>query len=85
LVSSGAIVPRELLGSFYNRVSDYLPATYAVKGIMNLLFGGPSLGASAMTLVWILVVCLAISAAGVAVSRRKRVTAPSPATAPAEC
>lgn len=85
LVSSGAIVPRELLGSFYNRVSDYLPATYAVEGIMNLLFGGPSLGASAMTLVWILVVCLAISAAGVAVSRRKRETAPASATAPAEC
>ena len=83
LVSSGAIVPRELLGSFYNRVSDYLPATYAVEGIMNLLFGGPSLGASAMTLVWILVVCLAFGAAGVAISRRKRETAPASASEPA--
>lgn len=80
LVSSGAIVPRELLSSFYNRVSDYLPATYAVEGIMNMLFGGPSLETSAMALVWILVVCLAIGAAGVAVRRKKRETATAPAT-----
>ncbi|UUZ90428.1 DUF3533 domain-containing protein [Paenibacillus sp. P25] len=32
LVSSGAMVPRELLGGFYHTLSEYLPATYAVRG-----------------------------------------------------
>jgi YhgE/Pip-like protein len=83
LVSSGAMVPRELLSSFYNRVSEYLPATYAVEGNMDLLFGGPSLGSSAMKLVWILVVCLAVGGAGVAIRREKRAPAQAPAAAPA--
>src|SRR5690606_19839559 len=41
LVSSGAMLPRELLSDFYNSLSWFLPATYAVEGSMNLLFGGP--------------------------------------------
>ncbi|MFD0698164.1 YhgE/Pip domain-containing protein [Paenibacillus sp. GCM10027628] len=44
LVSSGAIVPRELLSSFYHNLSDAFPATYAVNGLMNILFGGPAVG-----------------------------------------
>lgn len=31
LVSSGAMVPRELLNGFYSGLGQYLPATYAVK------------------------------------------------------
>ncbi|ALS28420.1 ABC transporter [Paenibacillus sp. 32O-W] len=42
LVSSGAMVPRELLSGFYRHLGDWLPATYAVEGSMNLLFGGSS-------------------------------------------
>lgn len=83
LVSSGAMVPRELLSSFYERVSVYLPATYAVEGNMDVLFGGPSLGGSVTALLWILVVCLAIGAAGVAVRREKRAPAQASAAAPA--
>ncbi|GFZ78466.1 hypothetical protein GCM10008018_24930 [Paenibacillus marchantiophytorum] len=41
LVSSGAIVPRELLSNFYHSISNAFPATYAVNGAMNILFGGP--------------------------------------------
>ncbi|WP_442602390.1 YhgE/Pip domain-containing protein [Paenibacillus sp. KN14-4R] len=42
LVSSGAMIPRELLSSFYRQLSEYMPATYAVDGMMNILFGGPN-------------------------------------------
>lgn len=59
LVSSGAMVPRELLGSFYHSFSQYLPATYAVEGGMNLLFGGPSAAGDAGALACILLVCAA--------------------------
>ncbi|MDR6551930.1 ABC transporter permease [Paenibacillus qinlingensis] len=44
LVSSGAIVPRELLSHFYHSISNFFPATYAVNGLMNILFGGPGVG-----------------------------------------
>jgi YhgE/Pip-like protein len=42
LVSSGAMMPRELLSDFYANLSNVFPATYAVEGSMNLLFGGPA-------------------------------------------
>ncbi len=60
LVSSGAMVPRELLGGFYHTFSDYLPATYAVEGGMNLLFGGPSVSSDAGALVAIMLCCLVV-------------------------
>lgn len=60
LVSSGAMVPRELLGGFYYSFSQWLPATYAVEGGMNLLFGGPSAAGDAKALALILVVCAAV-------------------------
>lgn len=63
LVSSGAMVPRELLGSFYFSISQYLPATYAVDGAMNLLFGGPGAGKDAGALVLIMLICAAIGLA----------------------
>jgi YhgE/Pip-like protein len=69
LVSSGAMVPRELLNGFYYGISKYLPATYAVEGGMDILFGGPSASGSAVSLVWIMGVCIALSAAGVAIRR----------------
>ncbi|CAM2916849.1 ABC transporter permease [Paenibacillus sediminis] len=71
LVSSGAMVPRELLPSFYHHLSDYLPATYAVRGSMNLLFGGPSVGSSITALLWILLVSLALGLAAVAIRKDK--------------
>ncbi|WP_036640778.1 ABC transporter permease, partial [Paenibacillus durus] len=41
LVSSGAMMPREMLSGFYFNLGSALPATYAIEGLMNLLFGGP--------------------------------------------
>ncbi|SDE41405.1 YhgE/Pip N-terminal domain-containing protein [Paenibacillus sp. UNCCL117] len=75
LVSSGAMVPRELLGSFYHALSEYLPATYAVNGGMNLLFGGPSVGGEAQMLAVILVVCAGVGLAATAL--RKEAPQPS--------
>lgn len=40
LVTSGTVVPRELLADVYQWIGQLLPATYAVEGYMNLLFGG---------------------------------------------
>lgn len=40
LVSSGAIVPRELLSSFYQNLGSMLPATYGVNSYFSLIYGG---------------------------------------------
>jgi len=71
LVSSGAIVPRELLSGFYTGLGQALPATYAVDGNMNLLFGGPSIGSDALSLVLIAAVAIVVSGLAVAIKREK--------------
>jgi YhgE/Pip-like protein len=70
LVTSGAIVPRELLSDFYVKLGDILPATYAVDGTMNILFGGPAATPDAMKLIVIAIVAFAVSAVAVAVKRQ---------------
>ncbi|WP_010499197.1 YhgE/Pip domain-containing protein [Paenibacillus elgii] len=72
LVSSGAMVPRELLGGFYHTFSEYLPATYAVDGGMNVLFGGPSVSADAGALVAIMLSCLVVGLAATGLRREGR-------------
>lgn len=72
LVSSGAMVPRELLGSFYHTFSEFLPATYAVDGGMNVLFGGPSVSADAGALVAIMLSCLVVGLAATGLRREGR-------------
>ncbi|MEK3733060.1 MULTISPECIES: YhgE/Pip domain-containing protein [Paenibacillus] len=69
LVSSGAMVPREMLSGFYQGLGDALPATYAVEGLMNLLFGGPSTTAPALALAASALVYLGIGIAVTAVRR----------------
>ncbi|WP_282939779.1 ABC transporter permease [Paenibacillus sp. RC67] len=80
LVSSGAMVPRELLSDFYLTLSGYLPATYAVKGIMNILFSGSGATAEAGSLAVILVVCGALGAIATGL-RREAQAAPARAEA----
>ncbi|GLX66319.1 YhgE/Pip domain-containing protein [Paenibacillus glycanilyticus] len=63
LVSSGTIVPRELLSGFYTGLGAVLPATYAVEGNMNLLFGGTGVGREVAALLLITAVAVAVSAA----------------------
>ncbi|ANE45130.1 ABC transporter [Paenibacillus swuensis] len=69
LVTSGAMVPRELLSDFYFSLSSYLPATYAVEGNMNILFGGPSVGEASLALVIIGLVAIVLGAGVTAVRR----------------
>lgn len=76
LVSSGAIVPRELLSDFYVKLGNALPATYAVEGNMNLLFGGPGVGPDAAALTVITAAAAAVSA--FAVLAKRRAAAPQP-------
>src|SRR5699024_483190 len=40
LVSSGAIVPRELLSSFYQGLGSIMPATYGVNSYFSFIYGG---------------------------------------------
>ena len=69
LVSSGAMMPRELLSDFYNGLSWFFPATYAVEGSMNLLFGGPGVGNAVVGL--LLVLAAAVVLAVVATAARR--------------
>lgn len=71
LVSSGAIVPRELLSSFYHSLSDVFPATYAVNGLMNILFGGPGVGKEVGFLLMIAAIALVIDIVVVSVKKAK--------------
>ncbi|HHY21734.1 MAG TPA: ABC transporter permease [Bacilli bacterium] len=73
LVSSGALVPRELLSNFYQQLGNFLPATYAVEGKMNLLFGGVGLTMAIIApLVYILLTALFIGAGAVFVKRKRQ-------------
>lgn len=75
LVSSGAIVPRELLSNFYHSISNFFPATYAVNGLMSILFGGPGVGSEVGFLVLIAAVALSIDM--LVVFAKKAKTAPA--------
>ncbi|MED0670119.1 ABC transporter permease [Aneurinibacillus aneurinilyticus] len=55
LVTSGAMMPRELLSAFYLRLGESLPAYYAVEGSMDLLFGGTGVSAASMSLLTFIV------------------------------
>lgn len=81
LVSSGAMVPRELLNDFYTGLSKLLPATYAVDGNMNILFGGPGVGHDALALLAIGAVALLVSAGAVLLKRKAAASQPQAAVA----
>ncbi|KRM96064.1 hypothetical protein FC19_GL001132 [Liquorilactobacillus aquaticus DSM 21051] len=40
LVTSGVLVPKVMLSSFYQAISGYFPASYIADGYMSVLFGG---------------------------------------------
>lgn len=64
LVSSGAIVPRELLSSFYQGISKVLPATYGVNSYFSLIYGGGNLVSDMKSLSMIIGILLLIAIAG---------------------
>ena len=63
LVSSGAIVPREVLSSFYQGLGNMLPATYGVNSYFSFIYGGGNL-TSDMTYLSIIIGSLLIIAVG---------------------
>lgn len=63
LVSSGAIVPRELLSSFYQGLGNLLPATYGVNSYFSFIYGGGNL-TSDMTYLSIIIGSLLLIAVG---------------------
>ncbi|MCM3748453.1 ABC transporter permease [Paenibacillus pasadenensis] len=73
LVSSGTTVPRELLPTFFHDIGAFLPATYSVQGIMNLLFGGPSAGQDILILALMAAAALIISIASVGLKKSRTV------------
>lgn len=50
MLSSGSTIPRDVMPDFYQVIGHYLPATYAVEGMMNLVLGGNGIGRDAMLL-----------------------------------
>ncbi|CAH1205200.1 hypothetical protein PAECIP111893_02305 [Paenibacillus plantiphilus] len=80
LVSSGAMLPRELLSDFYITIGNYLPATYAVEGNMNLLFGGPNVWSDSIGLIMIMLVAFAISLAVTGLRKGRASQQPVPAS-----
>ncbi len=72
LVSSGAMMPRELLSDFYNGLSWFFPATYAVEGSMNLLFGGPGVGDAVVGLLLVLAAAIALAVVATAARRSSK-------------
>jgi uncharacterized phage infection (PIP) family protein YhgE len=71
LITSGIIIPREMLSGFYHTLSNFLPATYAVRGMMNLHFGGPSAINAAGMLILFIIVCVGIIALHVGFKKSK--------------
>ncbi|MFC3886122.1 YhgE/Pip domain-containing protein [Bacillus songklensis] len=59
LVSSGVIVPRELLPIFYQQLGDMLPATYAANGYFSIIFGGGEMTQNVTAMLIILAIVLA--------------------------
>ncbi len=52
LVSAGAIVPRDMLPSFYQSIGNLLPATYGTNGYFSMIYGGGNLQADIKALLW---------------------------------
>jgi hypothetical protein len=59
------MVPRELLSDFYLDLGKIFPATYAVEGSMNILFGGPGIGGASMGLFIIMAAAALVGALAV--------------------
>lgn len=78
LVSSGAIVPRELLSDFYQKLGGVLPGTYGANGYFTIVFGGGDIQSDFKILCMIIGVTLILSLLLVVIkgkiAARKRIT-----------
>lgn len=76
LVTSGVLVPKEMLSDFYFKLANLLPATYGADGYFTIIFGGSteSLRKNIGSLGMIIAVTLVISIIVVAVKHSKSPT-----------
>ncbi|HFK1684715.1 TPA: YhgE/Pip domain-containing protein [Bacillus tropicus] len=78
LVSSGVIVPHEMLSKTYQTIGELFPATYAANGYYTIIFGGVSLEKNIISLLVIilvtqLVAVITVSIKGMVKGRRSSV------------
>lgn len=69
LVSSGTIVPQEMLSGFYQSVGSLLPAAHVAQGYYSLVFGGGDLTGNAFSLLYMVGVFLLIAVGRIALER----------------
>lgn len=72
LVTSGVIVPRVMLSSFYQTVGSYFPATYAANGYYTVIFGGEGLTNEMMVLVVISTITLLVTCVKVVFQKNRQ-------------
>ncbi|MDM5191706.1 ABC transporter permease [Bacillus hominis] len=65
LVSSGVIVPHEMLSKTYQIIGELFPATYAANGYYTIIFGGVNLEKNIISLLFIILVTQLV--AGIAI------------------
>lgn len=75
LVTSGAMLPRVLLSEGYASVSQWLPATYGVDGMLNIMFGGTGTTQDSWVLTIMGISCFILGAATAAMERDVHQTA----------
>lgn len=61
LVSSGVIVPHEMLSKTYQIIGELFPATYAANGYYTIVFGGVSLERNIISLLVIVLVTQSVA------------------------
>ncbi|MED1300299.1 hypothetical protein BK704_22960 [[Bacillus thuringiensis] serovar konkukian] len=61
LVSSGVIVPHEMLSKTYQTIGELFPATYAANGYYTIIFGGVSLERNIISLLVIVLVTQSVA------------------------
>lgn len=67
LVSSGVIVPHEMLSKTYQTIGELFPATYAANGYYTIIFGGVSLGENIILLLVIILVTQLVAVISVSI------------------
>ncbi|WP_212935846.1 YhgE/Pip domain-containing protein [Bacillus hominis] len=65
LVSSGVIVPHEMLSKTYQIIGELFPATYAANGYYTIIFGGVNLEKNIISLLFVILVTQSV--AGIAI------------------
>lgn len=74
LVTSGVIIPKTMLSSFYQTIGSYLPATYASNGYYSVIFGGKSLTTEMMALLIVSAVTLFVALISIALLKKSAYT-----------